>query len=768
MSDPTAGVIVDPNNPESIPRAPAPPSAGLSPVNWDALENDEGMQDVAQRTSQLAARIGGGMPKETPAQAAKAKNAKEATSYADLCGLAQQRYEPEGYTWKIRVERTAPSAGAVKGIIGTYEAMTDEEFEQTFGGQKYRCVLLLEEETPTGQPVLRATTHIAEFSIPGPPKTKVQQVEIVGGGAAAPGFPSASGPPPGWGPPGGYVAQPQASQVDVIEAKAAVDLQNMLMKHALSGGGSNALERTLETQSTFASTTIQGLQEQVVSLNNALSSMRQAHAAELETERTRYRDLDNSIAGKVAAARDEGERVARAQLQGEITSANTRLDLERRASTDAIERERRFSTETVERERDACTRRIGEVERARLQEVEMLKNDHERAINREKEDKAREVAAVTNNFKLQLDMIDRQTLRDAKQSGDLQQILLESKNTLITQLTAEKGALTTEVAGLRAQVFVPFSEKLKEISTTAQSLGFKPPGDDDDDDDDEPETPAVPAKSAFEQVLAALPQVAPMLPGIMGQLGQFAGIVPPPQQAQAPQPPQVRQLPPPQPYVPPPQAAPVVGGPAPVQASPIISEPKRHRPPPSPMPAPEPVGPTPIVAPTGFVTRGPQPEQPGQIEELLGTLSAQAKGAITGGMAPGDASTLLRNAAGARAAAYHGWIDAENALLLLERSDLNFWTDLTNREWFDAFWSGLGEAPALSLSGSLDIESKRRSGTRQALRPVDRSAPPDPRCGALLFPEEPPERENGHGKVERAGRDPQAGGGYPRLVGGAD
>jgi len=737
MSTPLEGMIVDPNNPESLPRAAAPPSPGLTPVDWDALEDASAS---AQATSALAARISGSGPKESATGAAKAKPAKESTSYADLCALAQERYEPQGFTWKIRVERTAPASGAVKGIIGTYGLMTDEEFDATFGGQKYRCVLLLEEETPAGQPILRATTHVAEFNIAGPPKTKVQQVEVVGGAASVP---SAAGVGASWGPPGTYAASAPSSPVDIIEAKAAVDREQILMRHVLGNGGSNALEKTLETQSAFATSTIHSLQEQVVSLNNALSTMRTAHANEIATERTRYRDLEESISGKVTAARAEGESIARAQFEARLTSSETRLDLERRANSDAIERERRFATETVERERESSARRVAEVERSRLQEVEMLKNEHERTLNREKDDRRREVEAAAANFKMQLDMIDRQALRDAKSSGDVQQLVLEGKNTLITTLTSEKSALQAEVAGLRAQVYVPFDVKLKEVSATAVTLGFKPPGEEDDDEDDDETPPAPPPKSAFEQMMASLPQIAPMMPGILAGLGQFAGIVPGGTPPAAPQQPAPRQIegPAPQPYVPPPQVAPVVGQPAPVHAAPVISERRPPRPQPSPMPAPVQTGPTPISAPAGFVARGPQPEQPGQIEELLGTLSTQAKNAIVGGMSPSDAATLLRNGYPERAAGYHAWIDAENALVLLERSDLSFWSDLSNREWFDAFWGGLGSDLPSSLSGSLDKRRRRRSGTRPSAS-SEREAPrADERRGAFRVLTEARERE---------------------------
>lgn len=688
----TIAVEVDPNNPEAIPRpARAPDEVPFEP-HWDEALGAGGLDAIMQKAEQVAASFGQPPAPQQQARAMSFDPREDAAwtpkSYEGLVQLAYER--ASGKVWKIDVNRDAPRDIRYRGLLGSYEEMSNDDFAKRFGGGEYTCTLLIERSLPSGHVGLRPD-KTAKFSIPGNPvPIAIQRPE------------HEAGPAPG---PSGYGGP--STQVDLIHAKASVDRESMLLNRVLDGGrgtgGGEAKylasfsEKTLEAQAEQAGRMVEVLQRQLADQQQEVHRMRdenrriQKEADERDNEyRKRSIDEQHAMALRLKEARDEAERSAAVLFESRIAARESELRMER------SEKDRVLGAE-----RELMQRRIEMVEAQRTSEIERLRNENERALDREKADRQREVDQVKAGYEARLTSATRDNLRDQGSTSQLSQMLVTVKDSEIAKLTTELAALRIENDDLKKKVYKDIGQHVKEIATIAPLLGWKHASE---AEEAEPAAAAAePPKSLIEQMVAGAPgffqAIAPLAgPAVARMMSGNAPAAPPaPAPRPLPQGPVVQQVQAPQQRPSNGRSTPVVvGGRTPPNVSTVIAPPRRPAQPavPPPPPAgsvPEAVTVEPVGAPERFRARGPQPASPAEIESLLGLVTEQAKGALAAGSSPADAAAQIKSLDASLAAAYVGWVDAENALVLLERTDGIFWGGEDAREWFHGFWGALGE-----------------------------------------------------------------------------
>jgi len=667
--------------------------------------------------SQLAAAVSfgpaapGGAPPSAAFHGGGPTKAFDPKSYADLCTLAHERFDPRNVAWKIRVQRVAPKDGRVAGVLGSFGDMSNEEFAHMFGGQKYLLTLLTIEQGITGAYSEKITQHSCEHVVPGAPKTL--------------SVPDPHAPP--GAPQGAYPYQAPPNRLDELRYTNEANLTNKLLERTLSQAGQGN-EVALELMQ-------QAMKQQALLLQGSVDTLTQQlrfKTEELEASARRIRELENDLRGQrlehegersrlVKEATEEAERRSEARWSAEVKQLQFEAKTEREAAARQLTSERELMDKKIAMNLEQCR-----------QDVERARNDADRQLEREKTDRAREVSALTSINETRITSLSRDNERDLKVTERMGDLVVQTKESLINKLESENARLTSEVERLKAQVFKPFTQQVEEIGAMAKVLGFEEPGA-GNDDDDEPTAPAAPPpKSMAESLIAGLPgalDAASKSPALGMLLARFAGpppAPPPPQQMQPP--PQIRQLPgnhTPQPR--PRQQAPVVGGGAPINVSPVVSPPPPRRQPVAPAAPPQaqpnqPAPVDPVMAPAHFEARGPQPDPPAAIEQLLTELTAAAKQMFSIGQSPEVLAGLLHQYDADRVAAYVAWVDADNALKLLERIEPSFWQAGDVREWFDSVWT---------LLGSGNIPVVEQAPAPEAPPPQDQNvSPPAPQAQA--------------------------------------
>ncbi len=659
-------------------------------------------------------------------------------SYGDLCALAKERLETQGIKWTIRVERTAPAHAQYRGNLGEHEEMTDQEFIQAFGGQKYKLLLIQETTDPiTGRSFKRPTSYACEMNVPGPPKLVTFAQDPTPPAAPPNGY------PPGYAPP--YPVQ--STRADEMRLSADLAERKMLLGQAMQGGGNSTeilrvTEHALNSQIEQAQRTVVTLEGQVRSLNEELRLLRKSSEESDRRLRADYRELEDRMGARVKDARDEAERSAGLRYESKIEAAQNELKFERSAAQ-----------RLVQEARDAADRRCREVEAARDTAVAAANADADRRVAAEKAEKDRELTAVRNSNEERLRAQEREHERAGKSEERVNGLFLDARKDEITKLTNEVERLRSENKNLMKEVNKPLLAQVADIQAIAPILGFVRA---DEAGGNDPGPAVEVPKSLAEQFVSNAPKFLEAI-GPLAQpfLMRMAGGGAPPQPLPQHQAPQVRQLPPqqrqqpvvgnvigerapsavasvvpdmrpPKPQPPPQQPTSTIQGPVivdmpatvvpqqqpPQHASvsppqpqgqiriteqgqpPQQAAPPRPRRPERQRPAEPPPSPyAKMDVPAAFRPRGPQPAEPVAIDALLATVTEKARLAQGIGVTPENAFELMSKEPGLldQLRGYVAWTDADNALILLEAKDA-FWRDQVAREWFDSLWTLVGDA----------------------------------------------------------------------------
>ncbi len=690
------------------------------------LEPDAGLREQLAQAASF-----GPSPSGAPAAASfyggPPTKAVEPRSYADLCTIAHERFDPKSIAWKVRVNRTAPKDGRVAGNLGSFGDMSNEDFAQMFGGQKYQLTLVTLEQGIMGAWSEKLTSYTCDHVVPGAPKT----LTVNDPHAPAPGQAGYAYPP-----------QQQPTRLDELRYTNEASLTNKLLERTLNqqGAGSDAItkltQHALAQQAAISQGTIETLRDQLRYKTEEVERI-ERRLREVETEiRTQRMEHEGERTRLIKEASDESERRAEARWSGELKQVQLELKTEREAMMRQL---------TAERE--LMDKKVSMIEDRSRQDLDRARNDAERQLEREKTDRAREVLTLTTINDTRINSLDRDNKRDIDSTHRMGEMVVSTKDAQINKLESENARLTSDIEALKKQVYKPFAQQVDEIERMADILGFEKPGD-GDDDEPVPALPAAPGpKSLAEQMAAALPSIlATAGPALGPLLARFAGpAAAPPPQALPPGPP-VRQMAPPRPHVAPPRHSSVVGGPPPVNVPSAISQPQPQRQPaPAPPPAPgmPPAQPVlePIHAPAHFQARGPQPETPGAIEALLTDLTAGAKAYFAQNAAPAELANLVRTAAPARVAAYYAWADSDNALVLLERIEPSFWSRGDVREWFDEVWTLIGEGTDVVVAADEEPEQEEAPAPAPPAPPPNVSPPAPAAQATASSPALPPPME---------------------------
>lgn len=682
-----------------------------------------GGQQSQHGQSQHAPAFGGGpfaQQRGGTFDAREASRTFKPKTYSDLCMVALDRFSAQA--WRIRVVRTRPTDPRFKGNLGDYERMSDEEFGAYFGGGSYEATLLVERAAASGELVVRPEAS-ATFDYPGMPMAvAIRQPDLP---ATDPNRGGGNGYHPQNGVQNGYGYAGPNQKVEEIRAKHEVDMQTMLLSRALeSNGGRDQTqmmqsfsEKVLTQQNEAAARAIESLQrsleqkdQEIARINKqkeeevarAQAETRAARSELSTTEnecRRRLLESDALLVTKVREARTEADAAAEVKYESRIQSREHELRLERENKDRQIEAERTMTQ-----------RRLSEIEASKTAEIIALRGEHERGMQAERSDRQREVTGLTSMYEQRLLSATRENVRDQGSASDTTKMLLAMKDSELSSVRSDNAALKEENTSLKAQVFKPLMAQVKEIATLAPLLGYTQAGD------AEPAEAAPapePPKSIAEKLIDAAPGMmkafGPMLgPAVLSAMGGMGGGMgggggqPQPQQAPPP-----RQMQAPPPMQPPPQAPPqqrprqmatTLGGTTPLAMGPTLAPPRKPAvaaPPPLP---PEQGGEKPryeeIVGPARFRVRGPQPASPDEISALLKLLTEQGKEALATGANAAQKASELRGMFPELIGQYVAWVDATNALVLLEREEPFFWGGEDAREWFTAFWEALGPGVA--------------------------------------------------------------------------
>jgi hypothetical protein len=640
-------------------------------------------------------------------------------SFEQLCVRAEEL--AQGGQWRIDVVRDMPRDPRFKGFLASTGPLSNDDFIERFGGGDYTCTLNIERQLPSGIVVFRPELS-AKFSIPGNPVPIPvrQHPNHTGGGPPNQHGPGAA-PQAGYGAaPGGWMPGQESEAVAVIRARAEAEREKAMFERAFNGprGSDDAKylttlsESSLRMQAEQAGRTIEMMQRQLDMKAAELEQMRdevrktRKEADDRESEyRKRLLDAEQAAAIRVKEAREEAVRAAEVQFEGRIAQKESELRAER-SEKDRI----------VAAEREHADRRISLAEQSFTQREASLRAEAERNLSREKDDRAREIMTVTTAYEARLNSAQRDNTRDKDAGTQVTGLILNTKDSQIAQHLAEIARLRTENDAYRAQIFKPFPAMVKEFQQIAPVLGYTHSSD-QETPEAAPPAPE-PPKSILEQMVANAPMLLKVAGPAVAQMMSGGAAAQQAQQqaianaaAQAAQQQQRQQLPPAPVVVqqvqpsqgPPPRTVPTVANATmPPNVSPVAQV-ARRRPPaqaPAPVPVPNADG-TPraevfeeIATPARFRKRAPdapQPASPSDIQAMLGLVSNQAKEALENGQAPADAATLVKGFDADLAAKYTAWVDAENALVLLEREDGSFWGREDAREWFEGFWTALGQ-----------------------------------------------------------------------------
>lgn len=724
--------MTQPGSPDNAPLHVNPDDPEQPPTPYQPMWSDDLDAHAAQAIAEKVAGVvsGFGTPPAPPARphAGFDPSARGASfdprdnrsftpkSYEGLCALAEDK--ANGSAWRIDIVRDAPRDPRYKGFLVSEGTMSNADFIERFGGGDYTCTLNIERSFNNGTVMFRPDQS-AKFSIPGPPVPVPVRQHPNHSGGGPPNQMHPNGQPAYGAAPGGYLPGQESEAVAVIRAKAEAAREQAIFNQAFAqprGGGEDAKylttlsESSLRMQAEQAARALEMMQRQLdmkaAELDQQREEVRKTRkdADDRESEyRKRLLDAEHAASVRVKEAREEAVRAAEVLYEGRIAQKESDLRAER------MEKDR-----VVAAAQDFAQRRVDLAEQSFTQREQSIRAEAERNLSREKDDRAREVMAVTTAYEARLNSAQRDNTRDKDTGTQVTGLILNTKDSQIAQHLAEIARLRTENDQYRTQIFKPFPAMVKEFQSIAPVLGYT-----HSSEQEAPEAPAAapePPKSILEQLVGAAPMLLKaagpavqqlMSGGAAAQQAQAAQIAA--QQAQiAAQ--QARQLPPApvvvqqvQPSQGPQRTVPTVANATmPANVSPVAQV-ARRRPPaqaPAPVPVPAADG-TPraevfeeIATPARFRKRhpnAPQPASPSDVQMLLGMVSAQAKEALEAGTAPAEIAAQVKLLDAELAGKYTAWVDAENALVLLEREDGSFWGREDAREWFDAFWTALGQ-----------------------------------------------------------------------------
>jgi len=504
---------------------------------------------------------------------------KKAETLSDLRALFPE-LQNSSSGFRLLVERTHPkvrSGMKVAGVQGSFtgyhdgnDLLSTEGFEAQFGWGTYVVWV----EGPSKNSVDPTTGHPkivrkAEIKHDVPERPPMQQNPYL-----TPQF---------------VMPHPANSQVELERARAEGRVMDRLAERALGelnhrpatdGGVSSIAAAAVEANSAQARIMIENLSKQNDALRDQVNSLMERLG---HPQNTASDDLVRTVLSR-----------GNSEIESMRMGYERQIDQIRQANDDRIERMRQDYDRTIERMRQDYQQREDNI-RSQMQQamysdktlfedrfkherehlmnqIQSLRADHERALESTKNEYARNLEALRDSRDRDLEVIQ----------GN-QRLIIESKETEISRLTAENNRLQDKVASLEAKVNMPFHDKVRELQLHSQLLGIGTSSGDGEEKEEKPDMMSKVmefASTPAGQVLAS------------AVIGKLAGAPP-----QAP------------------QGIPLPGQPQPrqsAQGQPQRRQKKQPQPQPQPQAQPQPA---PQNAPQ---QPQPQPQQNGHVVEFLG------------------------------------------------------------------------------------------------------------------------------------------------------
>ena len=410
--------------------------------------------------------------------------------------------------WQIGVIRTQPKmyGGAIiAGDQGLFPAMTDADFEQTFGGGTFhiRIVTASPSRTdPNGAP-LQLPKFEFKYQTPGVPK---------------------------------MANVPSSVPVNVGFGDGAFRVIGDLAKTVMESGhrngdngGSGALgaftdlsSQTMRAQSEMAKLSAEGLQEQLRA-ERAKAERLEQRILDAQAQNPQNRYFEQAMG--VGNLQDQLSRT-RQDYDARIERMNLDFNEQRRVLQAAFDRQLEMEKANAQRQYDSARSEHAQ-ERSRLtdlyesklkaaqddriREMEMVRRDHDRQLESMRNDHSRALEMLRQDMTRMEASLRSDHARDQKQQEAMAKILIDQRDAELGRCRAELHEKKVELERYQAEAHKPFHQQLIENAQRAKALGYVKP-------EDAGEAPPSTTDKLLDFAKAMAPGLAPAMGPVIAQM----------------------------------------------------------------------------------------------------------------------------------------------------------------------------------------------------------------------------------------------------------